>query len=564
VTSEGVALDPEGIPISSARGFQGEPHVVFDGTNYFVVWQDARHDFSPYKPWHLDIYGARVSPDGVLLDGTPDTGGLAINAPVSNSVGNPRVSFDGTYYFVVWESAVPAGIFGARVSKTGLLVDGPADGVGIPISVPDPYTSGFYRPNLFFAGEKFFITWLKPSPLKDIEGVLIYPVYVNSEGDFWSMALGNDWNYYGSNLNGETWTFYRVIDEIDSATIPGVMTYVTQGNDSGGNRETVWFSISPSRLREWKEVVYDAANQEQMTLTFDDPLVWIRNPILVGDFWATQTTGTALLSRPPQPWPVSAPVTIWMSVNVLSREYVVVPYGTYLAYKFQRTLSVWSYTPGLNETVTRYFWFVPYLGIVKVEDGLGATEALTSMSLSRTGSFLDVSSSYFALSHIEAIAAEGITGGCSAGPPPQFCPDDSVTRGQMAVFIETSLGNPPAACTGRFSDVPIGHPFCGFIEKLAAHGITGGCTATQFCPDDPVTRGQMAVFIEAALGNLVDTCAGRFADVPAGHLFCGFIERLADDGITGGCAPGLFCPDNPVTRAQMAVFLVAAPAPLSP
>lgn len=564
VTPEGVALDPEGIPISTAVGFQGEPHVVFDGTNYFVVWHDGRYNTTPYKLWYLDIYGARISKEGTLLDGPPDTGGIVINAPISNSAQTPRVSFDGTNNFIIWESAAPAGIFGARVSKTGLLIDGPADGAGIPISIPDPYTSGFYCPNVFFAGERFFIAWLKPSALKDIEGALIYPAYVNPGGDFWSMTLGNDWNYYGNDMNGGSWTYYRVIDEIDSATIPGVMTYVTQGNDNGGNRETIWFSISPSRLREWKEAVYDATKQEQMAVTFDEGLVWMRNPILVGDSWVTQTTGTAIVSGFYQPFPLSIPVNISMSVNVLSREYVAVPYGSYLAYKFQRTLSVWDFVYGLNEIATRYFWFVPYLGIVKVEDGFGATETLTSMNISRTGTFLDVSSSYFALSHIEAIAAEGITGGCSAGPPPQFCPDDSVTRGQMAVFIETSLGNPPNVCTGRFADVPVGHPFCGFIEKLAADGITGGCTATHFCPDAPVTRGQMAVFIEAALGNSADICMGRFADVPNGHPFCGFIERLAEDGITGGCGAGLFCPDNPVTRAQMAVFLVAAPMPLSP
>jgi hypothetical protein len=74
----------------------------------------------------------------------------------------------------------------------------------------------------------------------------------------------------------------------------------------------------------------------------------------------------------------------------------------------------------------------------------------------------------------------------------------------------------------------------------------------------------MAVFIEAALGNAANVCTGRFGDVPNGDAFCGFIERLEDDGITGGCGGGNFCPNNPVTRAQMAVFLVAAPAPLNP
>jgi endo-1,4-beta-xylanase len=74
----------------------------------------------------------------------------------------------------------------------------------------------------------------------------------------------------------------------------------------------------------------------------------------------------------------------------------------------------------------------------------------------------------------------------------------------------------------------------------------------------------MAVFIESALGHASTDCAGRFTDVPTGHSFCAFIEHLEADGITTGCAAGQYCPDSPVTRAQMAVFLVAAPPPLNP
>jgi hypothetical protein len=170
---------------------------------------------------------------------------------------------------------------------------------------------------------------------------------------------------------------------------------------------------------------------------------------------------------------------------------------------------------------------------------------------------------------VEQIFAAGITGGCA---PDFFCPDSSITRAQMAVFIETSLGVTTApACTGsRFTDVnaaTVGEAFCGFIEDVATRGITGGCTPTQFCPNDPVTRAQMAVFIEAALGNPANPCGTRFTDVTAGTVgaaVCGFIDRLAADGITGGCGPGLFCPNNSVTRGQMAIFLVAAPPPLSP
>jgi hypothetical protein len=184
--------------------------------------------------------------------------------------------------------------------------------------------------------------------------------------------------------------------------------------------------------------------------------------------------------------------------------------------------------------------------------------------------FSDVPQSHFAYAQVDAIAASGITAGCQSDNPgtPQnearFCPEDGVTRAQMAVFLETSLGNPPNTCTNRFNDVPVDHPFCGFIERLADDGITGGCTATDFCPDDPVTRSQMAVFIEAALGHPPNQGTGRFGDVPVDNPFCGFVERLADDGITSGCGGGNFCPNDPVTRAQMAVFLVTAPSPLSP
>ncbi len=183
-----------------------------------------------------------------------------------------------------------------------------------------------------------------------------------------------------------------------------------------------------------------------------------------------------------------------------------------------------------------------------------------------TSAFQDMPLTHPFVSFVMAIANAGITGGCSAVPT--FCPDNPVTRSQMAVFIETSLGHPANACSGAvFGDVnsaTVGDAFCGFIEKFAADGITGGCAPGAFCPNDPITRGQMAVFIETALGNPANACSGQFTDVTAANPFCGFIERLAADGITGGCAAGRYCPNDPVTRGQMAVFLVAAPAPLNP
>jgi hypothetical protein len=173
---------------------------------------------------------------------------------------------------------------------------------------------------------------------------------------------------------------------------------------------------------------------------------------------------------------------------------------------------------------------------------------------------LDVLPGHWAFDFIYWLYSVGMTSGCSII---DYCPDDPVTRGQMAVFLVTALGQSPVECTGRFIDVPIGHPFCGHIERMfdAGAGITAGCLSSgpTFCVDEPVARAQMAVFIEAALGNSPNACTGtKFTDVtPAsvGEGFCGFIERLADDGITGGCSPTTFCPFDPVTRAQMAVYL---------
>ena len=107
---------------------------------------------------------------------------------------------------------------------------------------------------------------------------------------------------------------------------------------------------------------------------------------------------------------------------------------------------------------------------------------------------------------IEQLAQEGITAGCSASPP-RYCPDASVTRGQMAVFLlrarHGAAYQPPEA-TGMFDDVPVtgpaAHPFRNWIEQLAREGITAGCSASpaRYCPDTPVTRGQMAVFLARA------------------------------------------------------------------
>ena len=112
-----------------------------------------------------------------------------------------------------------------------------------------------------------------------------------------------------------------------------------------------------------------------------------------------------------------------------------------------------------------------------------------------------------------------------------------------------------------FPDVPRSQPFYAFIENLFHNAITGGCGAGNYCPDASVTRAQMAVFLLKSEHDAQYTppaCAGVFGDVPCPSQFADWIEQLSAEGITGGCGGGDFCPGNPVTRAQMAVFLLKA------
>ena len=160
---------------------------------------------------------------------------------------------------------------------------------------------------------------------------------------------------------------------------------------------------------------------------------------------------------------------------------------------------------------------------------------------------------------IETILHKGITGGCGSA---NYCPGSAVTRAQMAVFLlkaEHGSGYTPPACTGIFGDVACPSPFADWIEALAAEGITSGCGGGNYCPNVPVRRDQMAVFLlkaEHGSSYVPPGCTGIFGDVPCPSVFADWIERLAAESVTGGCGGGNYCPSNPNTRGQMAVFLV--------
>ena len=178
-------------------------------------------------------------------------------------------------------------------------------------------------------------------------------------------------------------------------------------------------------------------------------------------------------------------------------------------------------------------------------------------SLSR---FDDVPYESWAHDYIEALAANGIASGCGNR---KYCPDEALTRSQAAVFLERGIRGgdfvPPAPTGNVFLDVGVRDFAAAYVEQLFVDGISAGCGGGRFCPHDPVTRAQMAVFLLRAkhgAGYTPPPPIGLFGDVPANYWAAAWIEKLAADRITNGCGDSNYCPEEPVTRAQMAVLLV--------
>jgi hypothetical protein len=178
-----------------------------------------------------------------------------------------------------------------------------------------------------------------------------------------------------------------------------------------------------------------------------------------------------------------------------------------------------------------------------------------------------------------------------------FAPGTVVTRSEMAHWVISSMmdelqlkaflaatgGDPRVSGTSFFADTA-SDPNIREIEAMYRLGITTGCLVNDvlrnYCPTAPVTRGQMAVFlIRAKMRNvfpaslsgaplvggvgdnfgLFSTTTPYFTDVPANHPYFRFIQKMRELGITVGTGVGAtYGPDDPLTRAQIATFMVRA------
>lgn len=189
--------------------------------------------------------------------------------------------------------------------------------------------------------------------------------------------------------------------------------------------------------------------------------------------------------------------------------------------------------------------------------GVWSATAVGSSANGR-GAFIDDDGSVHE-SDINGLSAADITRGCDPPGNTRFCPHQAVTRAQMASFLVRALDLPPAE-NGPFGDTG-GTVHASDIDALFAAGITRGCNPPAndlYCPHAPVTRGQMASFLIRALG--LPGGDSIFMDI-SDSVHRTDIDALSSAGITRGCNPPdntRYCPREPVTRQQMASFLVRA------
>ncbi|HEY6002414.1 MAG TPA: hypothetical protein VIV57_06025, partial [Anaeromyxobacter sp.] len=149
VARDGTVLDADGIAISTAASHQLDPAVAFDGTNYLVVWQDLRSG-------EYDIYCARLSPAGLVLDAD----GIAVSTAIHDQSA-PAVVFDGTNHVIAWQDlrgGIASDILAARVSPDGVVLDGS----GIPVAAADGAQGA---PALAFDGAYTLVLWTDAAAL---------------------------------------------------------------------------------------------------------------------------------------------------------------------------------------------------------------------------------------------------------------------------------------------------------------------------------------------------------------------------------------------------------------
>jgi trimeric autotransporter adhesin len=203
--------------------------------------------------------------------------------------------------------------------------------------------------------------------------------------------------------------------------------------------------------------------------------------------------------------------------------------------------------------------------ITATQAGNSSVAAAPPVTQGFTVYFSDVTSADYYYAAVDLLAQYGITAGCATD---DFCATEAVTRAEMAIFMVRAVyggDNFTASTTPYFTDVQPGGFGFQWIQKLHELGITSGCAAGMYCPNDSVTRDEMAIFImRVRLGlalagsNPTFTYSSTpwFTDVPTTDFAFPWVQRMKEENITSGCTATTYCPDDPVMRGEMAIFIM--------
>jgi hypothetical protein len=493
---------------------QRYPAVAADGAgNFVVVWQSTTQDGSG-----LGIFGQRYDAAGAAVGGE-----FRVNTYTTISQVFPAAAADGAGNFVVvWQSLTQDGsdfgIFGQRYDAAGAAV-------GSEFRV-NTYTTDFQRyPSVAADGAgNFVVVW--QSLTQDGSG---------------SGVFGQRYDAAGAAVGGE----FRV-----NTYTTSFQSAPTVAADAAGNFVVVWQSDTQ-----------DGSS---------DGIFGQRYGGLLPATLAVDAAGNGVLEPgetvvvAPAWWNVNgAPLTFTGTASQLAgppgATYTLVsPAASYGTVATGATGSGCCYVVSVSRPATRpaTHWDLTVRETIGPVS-LGQTKAWT---LHVGESFPDVPPGHPFYRFVETLLHVGVTAGCTTTT---YCPDGSTTREQMAVFLlrakEGGSYTPPPCTTAPFPDVPCASPFAPWVQELVARGITAGCGGGLYCPANPVTREQMAVFLlktrEGAGFTPAPCTTATFTDVPCSSPFAAWVQELVARAITAGCAPSLYCPTNPVTRGQMAVFL---------
>lgn len=186
--------------------------------------------------------------------------------------------------------------------------------------------------------------------------------------------------------------------------------------------------------------------------------------------------------------------------------------------------------------------------------------ALLGAPSASSGIFADIPTGAIYEYSAETIYRHGVTTGCLSNPL-RYCPNDAVTRLQMAIFMLRGMHGPgylPPAAVHTFTDVSGGD--ATWASKAIVDGVLATCGTNQFCPTAALPRQEMArALVRARYGPTAAGSTyvpGLFSDVDPSSVYAPFIQRIYNDAVTFGCGTGLYCPNDAVTRASMALFMV--------